>query len=120
MVQSPKIQPDELARLAVNTASERLASDIVMLDLIGVSDFTDFFIILTAESTRQMNAITEDIQSSLESQSGNLHHREGNANSGWILLDFGNLIIHIFTPEQREYYDIESAWDKGTETVRIQ
>ena len=120
MVPSPKIQPDELARIAVTMASEKLASDIVMLDLIGVSDFTDFFIILTAESTRQMNAITDDIQASIEAQNANLHHREGNANSGWILLDFGDLIVHIFSTEQREYYDIESVWDQGTETVRIQ
>ena len=120
MVPSPKVQPDELARLAVTTASEKLASDIVILDLIGVCDFTDFFIILSVESTRQMNAITEDIQISIESQNVKLHHREGNANSGWILLDFGDLIVHIFSPEQREYYDIESAWDQGTETVRIQ
>ena len=114
------LKPAEYARVAVDVASDKLASDIVMLDIRGVSDFADYFVILTAESARQMDNLTEEIESALESRGATKHHREGTAHGGWVLLDFGDLVIHIFGPDERQYYQIEEVWSKGVEALRIQ
>lgn len=112
--------PVEYARLAVDVASDKQASDIVMLDIRGVSDFADYFVVLTAESSRQMEAVALDIEKAIEAEGVTLHHREGRPESGWVLLDFGDVIVHIFGPEEREFYQIEDAWSRGIEAVRIQ
>ena len=113
-------QSAEIARLAVDVASDKQASEIVMLDVRGVSDFADFFVILTAESSRQMSSLTNDLEDALEARGASLHHREGTPEGGWVLLDFVDVIVHLFRPEEREFYSIEGAWPKGKETVRVQ
>ena len=115
-----QLQTVDSARLAVDVAADKQASDVVMLDITGVSDFADYFVVLTAESSRQMGALSEEIESALAGEGVALHHSEGTAQGGWVLLDFGDLIVHLFRPEQREFYQIEEAWSEGTETVRIQ
>ena len=114
------MEPVECARMAVDVASEKLASDIVMLDLKGVADFTDYFVILTADSPRQMRSVAEDIKGSLAKAGARLHHIEGTRNSGWLLMDFGDVIVHIMGSEERDFYRIEGAWSEAQEIVRIQ
>lgn len=113
------MQPLDYARYAADVASDKLASDIVVLDISGVSDFTDYFVIISVESTRQMRALVEDIEHALEEKGGVRHHREGAPESGWMLLDFGDVVIHIFGIEEREFYNLESVWTEATELVRI-
>jgi len=120
MTSQTLLQPLDYARLAVEAASEKQASDIVILDITGVSDFADYFVILTADSSRQINVLVEDIENTLEDQGSTLHHREGTSASGWVLLDFGDLIVHLFQQELRDFYDILGAWSQGVETVTIQ
>jgi ribosome-associated protein len=114
------MEPVECARMVVDVASEKLASDIVMLDLKGVSDFTDYFVILTADSSRQMRSVAGDIEESLTEAGARLHHTEGTHNSGWMLMDFGDVIVHVMGPEERDFYRIEGAWSEAQEVVRIQ
>ena len=114
------LDPADCAQTIVDVASDRLASDIVMLDLRGVSDFTDYFVIMSAESARQIDGLVEYLEAAVKQKGGSLHHREGPAEAGWVLLDFGDVIVHIMRPEEREFYDIEGAWSAGKETVRIQ
>ena len=113
-------ESDEYARLAADVASEKQASDIVMLDIRGISDFADYFVNLTVESTRQMQMMVDEIEKALEETGAMLHHREGTPQSGWMLLDFGDVIVHLFGTEERDYYHIEGAWPRATEVVRIQ
>ena len=120
MAERVALQPVEHARMAVDVASDGQATDIVMLDITGVSDFTDYFVILTAESARQLKSLSEQIEHTLKGTGAILHHREGVAHSGWMLLDFGDLIVHLFGPEEREYYHVEGAWSRAHEVVRIQ
>ena len=101
-------------------ASDKQATDILMLDIRNVTGFADFFVIVTAESSRQMEAVSEDVQESLKREGASLHHREGNVASGWLLLDFGDVIVHVFAPEEREFYQLEELWARGQEIVRIQ
>lgn len=112
--------PAEFARLAVDVASDQLASDIVMLDIRKASDFADYFIILTAESSREMRNLADQIERVAKENGATLHHREGTPGSGWMLLDVGDVIIHLFGPEEREFYDIEGAWSQTVEVVRLQ
>ncbi len=111
---------ESLARLAVDVASDKLASDIQMLDIRDVSDFADFFVIVTVHSARQMNALAEDLEEAIEA-TGTLKLRsEGAPQSGWVVIDFGDLVIHIFGVEERDYYNLAGAWPGASEVVRIQ
>ncbi|MQF48612.1 ribosome silencing factor [SAR202 cluster bacterium AC-647-N09_OGT_505m] len=110
----------EGARLAVDVASEKQATDIVMLDMRGPFGFTDYFVILTAESHRQMQVLIEDIDQALDKAQMKIHHREGTTDGGWVLMDYGNLVVHVFAPEEREYYNLEHLWPQATVLFRIQ
>ena len=119
MTQQTVLQPLDNARYAADVASDKLALDIVVLDISDVSDFADYFVILSVESTRQMRAIVEDLEHALEEKGCIRHHREGTPDSGWMLIDFGDVVIHIFGVDERQFYDLESAWAEATELVRI-
>lgn len=108
------------ARYAVDFASDKLASDILMLDIGKVSDFADYFVIMSVESARQMRALAEDLEHALEEIGCYRRHREGSPESGWMLIDCGDLVIHIFGVEEREFYNLEAVWDEAAELVRIQ
>ena len=104
--------------LAVDSAANLQAENIHLLDVRGISDFADYFVILTATSSRHLRAVASDIEFSLKSEGHVIHHKEGDHTSGWTLLDYGNLIVHLFAPEHREFYDLESAWSEA-KTLRI-
>ena len=110
----------EAARKAVDTASDKQGSNIVLLDVRGVSTFADYMVVLTAGSVRQLNALAEDLIEAVETAGLRLHHREGSAESGWVLLDFGDVVAHVFSEEQRDFYRLEQVWRAGRELVRIQ
>ena len=113
-------EPIQLARRAVEIVAEKQANDVLLLDVTGVASFADYFVILSAGSSRQMNALREDVVSSLKEMGASLHHQEGVADSGWVLLDYGDVIVHIFAPEEREYYQLERLWWQGVPLIRIQ
>jgi ribosome-associated protein len=106
--------------MAVDVASDKLGSDIQMLDIREVSDFADFFVIVTVHSARQMNALAEDLEEAIEATGIQKLRREGAPQSGWIVIDFGDLVIHIFGIEERDYYNLAGAWPGASEVVRIQ
>lgn len=119
MTEKIALQPLEYAHMAVDVASDGLASDILLLDIREVSDFSDYFIILTADSSRQLDHLAEEIEHALERAGGIRHHREGTPQTGWMLLDFGDVIIHLFGPEEREFYNLEGVWSDAGEVIRI-
>ena len=102
-----------MARLVVEVASDKLANDIVMLDLRGVASFADYFVIMSADSSRQIEALEEDITQALKDEKVSRFHREGTHASGWVLIDFSDVIVHIFGPEEREYYRLERLWSRA-------
>ncbi|MCZ6615272.1 MAG: ribosome silencing factor [Chloroflexi bacterium] len=115
-----RLEPVEYARKAVDVASEMQAVDILMLDVSDVSSFADYFVILSADNRRQLEALAEDLAQTLKQAGASLHHREGTADSGWVLLDFGDVLLHVFATEAREYYRMDQLWSKGRTVVRIQ
>ncbi len=91
-----------------------------MLDIRGLASFADYFVVLTAGTDRQARALRDDMVKRLKAMGVVLHHAEGAHTSGWSLLDFGDVIVHIFGPEQREFYRLEELWGKAPQVVRIQ
>ena len=111
--------PNATDRLAVDVAAEKLAADIVMLDLRGLTAFADYFVIMTADSVRQIEALEDDLSAALKDAGATRHHREGAPASGWVLLDFADVVIHIFGPEEREFFGLERLWSRAPQVVRI-
>ncbi len=91
-----------------------------MLDVRGVSSFADYFVICNGETGRQLKAIDEEVEYALKKEGISLHHREGTLDSGWLLLDFSDIIVHIFAPLEREYYRLDELWSQAIPVVRIQ
>lgn len=91
-----------------------------MLDIREVCTFADYFIICSGDTDRQIKAISDEVDKTLRKEGVALHRREGDISSGWVLLDFGGVIIHIFAPSQRQYYELEKLWSKATPVIRIQ
>lgn len=90
-----------------------------MLDIRQISSFADYFVICSADSERQINAICDGIDEVLSKNDIRLYRREGDAESGWVILDFSRVIVHVFAQPQREYYDLEHLWSTATPVVRI-
>ena len=90
------LKAEEIARLATQVASEKQATDIVMLDVRGLCSFADYFVICSAESTRQIEAIWQAIEGNMKGNGIMPHHSEGTPDSGWLLADFSSVIVHIF------------------------
>lgn len=109
-----------MARKAVEVASDKQARDIGLLDTRGVCSFADYFVMCSGETGRQIDAIYDEIVQSLKKEGILPHHREGTVDSGWLLLDYGDVIVHIFTPAERDYYQLDQLWNQANLVVRIQ
>ena len=97
-------------QLAIEAAKDRKGSDIVVLDLRPADGFTDFFIIVTGHNTRQIQAISDAVQEALSETNARTAHVEGGDRAGWILLDYFDFIVHIFSPDTRAFYSLERLW----------
>ena len=91
-----------------------------MLDIRQSSYFADYFVICSAESGRQLRAVCDEVTRVLGEHGIDLYRQEGKAESGWVLLDYGDVIVHVFGPSERDYYDLERLWSTATPVVRIQ
>ena len=109
-----------MARKVVEAASSKQASDIVLLDAREVCSFADYFVICSGESNRQIQAIRDEVGHTLKRDGILPHHYEGTIDSGWLLLDFSDVIVHIFAPFEREYYQLDELWSGALPVVRIQ
>ncbi len=109
-----------MARKVVEVASSKQAGDIVLLDAREVCSFTDYFVICSGESNRQIQAIYDEVAHVLKGADVLPHHREGTVDSGWLLLDFGDVVVHIFAAFEREYYQLDRLWSQASTVVKIQ
>ena len=118
-VMGDNLESTAIAQLIVEMASDKLAEDIVMLDLKRIASFADYFVIMSAQSSRQIEALEKDITDTLSEVNVHRFNREGTHDSGWVLLDFSDVIVHIFGPEEREFFGLERLWSGASEVVRI-
>ena len=109
-----------MAHKAVEAANEKQATDIVLLDARGICSFADYFVICSGDSQRQIKTVYEEIGHILTKAGILPHHHEGTIDSGWLLLDFGDVIVHVFTPFEREHYQLDELWSQANTIVRIQ
>lgn len=100
----------EIARLCAEIALDTKAEDLVVLDVQGVSSFTDFFVIMTGRSTRHVQGLADAIEGGLRSKKLKTSHAEGLQEGMWVLLDLDDVVVHIFYHEQRKFYDLEGLW----------
>jgi ribosome-associated protein len=106
--------PEENASAIAEYASDRKALDIVQLDLREILGYTDYFVICTGRTDRQCKAIHDAIHAGMKSEHGILPRRvEGVSEARWILMDYLDVVVHVFTPETREYYRLEQLWGEA-------
>ena len=100
----------ELATSCARTALDSKAEDLLVLDVRGISSFTDYFVIMSGRSTRHVQGLAELIEAELRSKRVTSKHSEGLKEGMWVLLDFGDMVAHIFYKGQRDFYDLEGLW----------
>ena len=110
----------ELPHAIVDVLEEKKGEDILLLDLKGVTDFCDYFVICNGTSDRMLDALADDLVRKIRVSHQVKGNREGLPRDGWILVDYGNVIVHLFSPDQREYYALEELWEGGKALVHIQ
>ena len=110
----------ELARHIVEVIADQKGEDVLLLDIQEISILADYFVIGGVTSTRQAKTVIEDIK---QGTKGTFDvrplHIEGEADTGWVLMDYGSVVVHLFTPEMRAYYDLEGLWLNARVVVRM-
>lgn len=112
--------PLDLARRIVELAEDKKAADIVLLDLSGMTAMADAFVICSGGSERQLDAIADGIVGGLRDERIKPFGREGTAASHWILIDYGSVVVHVFTPPERDFYQLERHWSEAKTVLRVQ
>ena len=108
---TPLSDLDPEVKLAIECAAEKKAFDMVALDLRDIASFTEFFIIASGSNQRQVQAVADEINEQLKKQLAARPVRiEGYSSAEWVLLDYGDFVVHIFNKESREFYDLERLW----------
>ena len=98
------------ALLSARAVIDKKAEQVKILDLREISGFTEYFVICSGTSDRQVQAISDSVEQMLESNGYELYSSEGHADGRWVLMDFGDIVVHVFLDALREYYDLESLW----------
>ena len=110
----------DLARRIVELAEDKKAADIVLLELAPLTTLADYFVICSGGSERQLDAIADGIIEGMRAEKVRPIGREGTASSHWVLVDFGAVVVHVFTPPEREYYSLEKHWSEARTVLRVQ
>jgi ribosome-associated protein len=106
-------QPEPMWREAVKAAEAKQAKEVRVLDLREISSFADFFVICNGSNSRQIQAIADEIQMRLKKLGEQANSIEGYSNAEWVLMDYGDYLIHVFSEKARAYYDLERLWRDG-------
>ena len=106
--------PKDIALLAAKALDDKKGMDIKLLEVTDVTSIADYFLICTGTSNTHVKTLCDSVEAELEITGEPLLHREGHRGGTWVLLDFGCLIVHVFTNETREFYDLERLWNDAT------
>ena len=110
----------ELARTIVEALEEKKGEDILLLDLKELAAFTDYFVICTGTSARMLKALVHSVMDTVREKHSLKTKIEGTEIDGWVLADFGNVVLHVFSEAQREYYGLEQFWNEGKVVLHLQ
>ncbi|NJP04462.1 MAG: ribosome silencing factor [Chloroflexaceae bacterium] len=114
------MEPADVARRVISLVEDKQAHDIVLLDIRQLTTIADFFVICSGDNERQLRAIVEYIDDTLHHELGLNPRIEGTPATGWIVMDYGDMVIHVFGDAQREFYQIERIWNKAVPVVVVQ
>lgn len=117
---SQGLEPAEIAKIIADTAADKKASDVVILDIRSQSVIADYFVVCTGNNPRQITAIANAIEERLDELHVTAKGFEGAAENGWMLLDCGDVIVHVFGPMEREFYRLERLWSAAPTVVYLQ
>ena len=109
------MEPIKMAEIAVKALDRKKASDLSVIRIDDISTLADYFVIASASSSTQLKALADEVEYELEQQGVNCHHREGMQSAEWILLDYGDIIVHVFIKDSRAFYNLDKMWSDGEE-----
>jgi ribosome-associated protein len=110
----------DIARQLVNVLEEKKAENIVLLDIHEIAPFADYFIICNGTSDRMLTALSDAVSQAAHQLFQLKVRVEGHPEDGWLLVDLGDTIVHLFSPDQRDYYRLEQLWEKGKILLKVQ
>ena len=109
------------SQIIVDTLDEKKGENILLLDLTGISTFTDYFVLCSGSSDRMLRALSDEVQKKTKGRYALVADRiEGEASTGWILHDYGDVVLHLFSSMRRDFYNLEELWKDGNVLVHIQ
>ena len=114
------LEPLDLARNIVFALEDKKGEDIVLLDIHGLADFADYFVIASGSSDRMLKALADGVTDKIKESHALRGHLEGLPEDGWLLVDYGDVVVHLFSPDRREYYRLEELWGRGKVLLRLQ
>lgn len=109
------VESANLARVAALSASDKKAKEVKILDIRSISTVADYFVLCSGTNTTQVRAIADNVEEALSGGGLPLHHMEGYQNGRWVLLDFGDIIVHVMHEDERSYYNLERLWGDAQE-----
>jgi ribosome-associated protein len=110
----------EVAHKLVNALEDKKGENIVLMDVREVASFADFFVVCSGTSNRMLNALADVVEVEARHASHLPIRVEGSPDYGWVVVDCGDIVVHLFSPSQREYYRLEELWERGKVVVRVQ
>ncbi len=99
---------------------DKKGEDILLIDIKEVATFTDYFVICTGTSGRMLDALAKGVQEAMREKHKRKGRIEGGSTDGWVVVDYGEVVVHLFSPDQRDYYQLEELWQEGKVLVRVQ
>lgn len=112
------LNPEKIIDLVKRTLEDKKAKDIEVIDIKGLTILADYFIICSGTSIRHVKSLADEVERQLKETGAFKQNREGYNSAGWILLDYGDVVVHIFKEEERSYYNIERLWSDGVMVSR--
>lgn len=106
-------QSKEMVKLAVEALEEKKGEDVKIIDIEGVSVIADYFVLASASNSNQTQALVDNVEEKLFKAGYECHQKEGSMSSTWVLMDYGDVIVHVFSKEDRLFYDLERIWRDG-------
>lgn len=106
--------------MIVSVLEDKKGEDILLLDIREVALFTDYFVICTGTSDRMLHALAGAVREQIKGETGLNGVLEGQPSGGWVVVDYGDVMVHLFSPDQRDYYQLEELWEEGKVLVRLQ
>ncbi|MCL4823589.1 MAG: ribosome silencing factor [Anaerolineales bacterium] len=103
----------------VTALEDKKGEDILLIDLKDVASFTDYFVLCTGSSDRMVDALAKSVVETFKGQQKRKGRIEGEAQHGWLVVDFGDVVVHLFSPDQRDFYRLEELWREGKVLLRV-